>query len=121
MEDGKQQVSLADYESNLRTIVARLKKTGARLIFATTTPVPEGKVNPPRVPADVPVYNQVAMRVMKENEVAVTDLYAFALPKLGRIQMPVNVHYTVEGYEALAGEVVAGIRAALAKAPAPTF
>ena len=121
MADGKQQVSLADYEQNLRAIVARLKKTGAKLIFATTTPVPEGKVSPPRIPADVPEYNAVAVRVMKEYGVAVTDLYSFALPRAAAIQTPVNVHYTDKGYEELAGEVVRGIRAALRAAPPRTF
>ena len=29
-----------------------MNRTGARLIFATTTPVPAGKLNPPREPAD---------------------------------------------------------------------
>jgi acyl-CoA thioesterase-1 len=37
---GKPLTSAADYEANLRAIVARLRATGARLVFATTTPVP---------------------------------------------------------------------------------
>ena len=121
MDGGKQQVSLSEYESNLRAIVARLKKTGAKLIFATTTPVPEGKVSPPRIPADVPQYNAAALRVMKDNGVAVTDLYSFALPRAAAIQIPVNVHYTDKGYEELASEVVRSIRTALATAPPRTF
>ena len=40
---GRLQVPLDQYEKNLNTIVARLKKTGATLIFATTTPVPTGE------------------------------------------------------------------------------
>src|SRR3569623_375944 len=39
MEDGKHQVGIELYEKNLRDIVARLKATGARLIWASTTPV----------------------------------------------------------------------------------
>lgn len=113
MENGERQVALADYESNLRAIVARLKKTGAVLVFATTTPVPEGKVSPPRVPADVERYNEVARRVMEENGVAVDDLYSFALPRLSKIQLPVNVHYTEAGYAELATEVVRHIQRAL--------
>jgi acyl-CoA thioesterase-1 len=118
MEDGKPQVSLADYESNLAKLVARMKQTGAALIFATTTPVPEGKVNPPRVPADVPRYNEAALRVMKENGVAIDDLYAFALPRLTQIQQPINVHYTEAGYEALATEVVRSVEIALKRSAA---
>ena len=48
LDDGKHQVPLPDYETNLRTIVQRLQKTGARLIWATTTPVPDAEVKPPR-------------------------------------------------------------------------
>lgn len=113
MDDGKPQVSLADYETNLRQLAGRLKRTGAALIFATTTPVPEGKVNPPRIPADVARYNEAAVRVMKENAIPVDDLYAFALPRLKEIQQPVNVHYTDAGYEALAAQVAASIAPAL--------
>jgi acyl-CoA thioesterase-1 len=90
MENGEPQVPLADYESILRKIVARLKKTGASLVFATTTPVPEGKVSPPRIPADVERYNDAARRVMKDAGIPVNDLYAFALPRLAKIQLPVR-------------------------------
>ena len=38
MPDGKRQVEPADYEANLRSLVATLKATGAKLIWATTTP-----------------------------------------------------------------------------------
>jgi lysophospholipase L1-like esterase len=121
MEDGKQQVGLADYESNLRALVQRLKKTGAKLIFATTTPVPEGKVSPTRIPADVPEYNAAALRVMKENDIPVTDLYSFALPQLSAIQRPVNVHFVDAGYQTLAQEVARSISAALRAGPPRTF
>src|SRR5438309_2280057 len=65
MDDGQRQIPLGDYESNLRTIVQRCKKTGARLIWAVTTPVPDAKLNPPRDPADVLAYNEAALKVMK--------------------------------------------------------
>lgn len=115
MEKGEHQVPLQEYERNIATLVARLKKTKARLIWASTTPVPEGKLNTPRVPADVETYNAAALAVMKKNKVAVDDLYAFAKPKLAEIQRPVNVHFTNEGSEALARHVVASISAELAK------
>src|SRR5258708_4290320 len=63
--DGGRQVPLATYESNLAALVARLQKTGARLIWATTTPVPEGTHNPPREAADAARYNAAANRVME--------------------------------------------------------
>src|SRR3954451_20838131 len=46
--DGGRQVPLETYETNLAALVARLQKTGARLIWANTTPVPDAPQNPPR-------------------------------------------------------------------------
>ena len=42
-------VKLPQYEANLRTLVKRLKETGAKLVWCSTTPVPSGKVNSPRI------------------------------------------------------------------------
>jgi acyl-CoA thioesterase-1 len=112
-KDGKQQVPLDEYEKDLRELVKRLKATKARLIWASTTPVPDMKVSPPRKNGDVIAYNDVARKVMEENGVAVDDLYAFALPRLEKIQQPANVHYTADGSRALAEQVAASIQAAL--------
>ena len=65
MGDGQHQVSLPDYERNLDQLVQRLKQTGARLVWASTTPVPEGKLKTPRRPEDVPSYNAAARKVME--------------------------------------------------------
>ena len=46
----RKQVPPVEYEKNLRELVKRLKKTGARLIWRNTTPVPEGARG--RVPGD---------------------------------------------------------------------
>ena len=115
MEDGKRQVEPADYEQNLRSLVADLKKTGAKLIFATTTPVPEGKLTPPRTFGDVATYNEIALKVMKENGVAIDDLNAAVAPDIAKLQNPHDVHYNPEGYAVLGKAVVKSIHAALAK------
>jgi acyl-CoA thioesterase-1 len=108
------QATVEAYEKNLRQIVGKLKATGAKLIFATTTPVPEGKMRVFRTDADAVRYNEAALRVMKENGIPVNDLYGFAKPRLAEIQIqPANVHFTPKGSEALAAEVVKAVRAAL--------
>lgn len=109
----KHQVSVEDYEKNLRQMVERLKKTGAKLIWCTTTPVPEGSGG--RVADEAVLFNEVAAKVMKDNSVAVDDLHAFALPQLEKIQLPKNVHFTPNGSKVLAEEVVRSITAALAE------
>jgi len=103
--DGKHQVPLDEYEKNLRELVKRLKTTKAKLIWCSTTPVPDAKVSPPRKNADVVAYNAVAKKIMDAEGVAINDLYAFAAPRLERIQQKANVHFTPEGSEALAEEV----------------
>ncbi len=114
MENDRQQVSLADYQANLEKMVSRLEKTGARLIFATTTPVPVAdNLRPKRLPEDVPAYNKAALNVMGEHSIQIDDLYGFALPRLSEIQLPANVHYNPTGYEALAGQVAASIEGVL--------
>jgi len=108
------QATVDVYEKQLREIVGKLKATGARLIFATTTPVPDGKMAVYRTNADAIKYNEAALKVMKGNNIAVDDLYTFMKPKVATLQLqPANVHYTPAGYEALAKEVVKSVRAAL--------
>jgi lysophospholipase L1-like esterase len=118
METGLQQVTPADYEKNLRAIVARLKATGAKLIWVSTTPVPEGELNPPRRFYDAVKYNEIAAKVMNDNAITILDLYAFALPRLAQIQTPHDVHFKPEGYQLLAEQVVAAVQAA-PNPPAP--
>ena len=107
-EQGKQVASTTQYAENLRRIVARLKRTGAKLIFATTTPVPAGSTG--RVQHDDRKYNEAAVQVMREQGVLIDDLHAFAGARLEKIQLPKNVHFSAEGYGALADAVVASIQ-----------
>jgi len=54
-----------------------------------------------------------AREVMAAANIPINDLYAFALAQLPEIQLPHNVHFTPEGYRALAAPVAAAIRAQL--------
>ena len=117
MPDGKRQVPPDAYEKNLTELVRRLKATGAKLIWASTTPVPPGCDKPRRLPDDAIAYNAVAKKIMDANGVAIDDLYAFALPRLTKIQRPANVHFTDKGSAELAKQVVACILEALGKPP----
>ncbi len=112
--DGKHQVPLDAYEQNLRKLVARLKKTDAKLIWCSTTPVPEG-TSPPRTNEDVEAYNGVAKKIMEAEGVATDDLYTFALGRLTEIQRPANVHFTPEGSKVLAEQVARAIETSLAE------
>jgi len=111
VETGKQQIPIDQYEQNLDQIVTRLKKTGAKLIFATTTPVPDGTGF--RAKGDAVIYNRAAERVMNKYEVPINDLYSFALPQLKEIQREQNVHFNPQGSEQLAEQCAKSILKAL--------
>lgn len=115
MGDGRNLVELHDYESNLDRLAARLKMTGAKLIWASTTAVPDGELSPPRYDTDVVAYNQAAARVMKKHGIPTDDLYAFSKPRLAEIQRPANVHFTPAGSKKLAEVVAASIRKGLGR------
>lgn len=106
-----QQVPPDEYEKHLRTLVARMKKTDAKLIWCSTTPVPEGAGG--RVVGDSVKYNAIAAQVMKDNGVAIDDLYAFAKPQLAEIQLKANVHFSPAGSKILAKHVAKSISTAL--------
>lgn len=110
-EKGRPQVPIEQYEKNLQELVKRMKKTGAILIFATTTPVPEGASG--RVAGDAKRYNAVAVEIMKKNGVIINDLYSFALPCLKEIQKKQNVHFNENGYRLLGEQVASSILKAL--------
>ena len=102
------------YAANLEAIVKKLKKTGATLVFATTTPVPEGEAG--RKLGDDLIYNKAALAVMKKHEVKITDLHTVMSGKMARYaKKPGDVHFTPEGYALLAKEVARGIRQGLEK------
>ncbi len=109
--EGKRAVTPQQYEKNLRIVVKRLKKTGAELIWCSTTQSPEAVCGAPA--KDFVTYNALARKVMEENAIPVNDLYAFSLPRLDEIQIPVNSHFTPEGSKVLATQVASAILKAL--------
>ena len=117
---GKHQVELAGYEANLREIVRRLRETGARLVFATSTPiVDERHARRPvlfaRVEADVRRYNEAAVGVMTEAGVSIDDLHG-AVVAAGpeRLLAGDGAHFTAAGYAMLAATVAAAVERELA-------
>jgi acyl-CoA thioesterase-1 len=93
-----------------------MKGTGAKLIFATTTPVPKGGVlTPTRRFDSIEGRNRVARQVMQDNGVAIDDLYSVVIPVKDNILRPNDVHYTPEGYEVLGKAVAESIAAELPK------
>ena len=113
LDAGTHQVEIPWYQANLKVILDALHKTGAKLIWVTTTPVPTGKLNPKRERSDVPLYNQAALKVLQGHVDAICDLYAAVLPREPELQLKENVHFTPAGYQFLAEQVAAAIRSQL--------
>jgi lysophospholipase L1-like esterase len=113
LDTGSHQVEIPQYQANLKTIVDALRKTGAKLIWVTTTPVPTGKLNPKRDRPDVPLYNEAAAHALKGKIDAVCDLYTAVLPREPELQLKENVHFAPAGYDFLAQQVAAAIHAEL--------
>src|SRR5262249_13935638 len=112
-EKGKLQVPLEQYARNLDALVVKMKRTKAKVIFATTTPVPPGEKQ--RAADSDIVYNEAALKVMKKHNVAVNDLNVFVRERRGKGQLAANVHFTPEGYNALAAQVAAEVKKSLGK------
>ena len=90
----------------------RLEKTGAALIWASTTRVPEGE--PGRIAGDELRYNAVAEKIMKQHGIPINDLHAASLtfgPEL--FKNAGDVHYTPAGSEGLGTLVAEAIRKAI--------
>ena len=96
--------TVEEYEQNLEQIAQQLNKTGAKLIWASSTPVPAVKMKIPRKSQDVPIYNATAKKVMDKHKIPICDLYSFILPNVATLQMPNNIYFNVEGNEALGKE-----------------
>lgn len=113
---GTLSVPPADYERNLEQLVAKLEATGAKLIWASTTVVPENEVG--RFVGDDEKYNAVAARVMAKHGIPTDDLFAVTKGFAGKFSLqPGDVHFTPEGYERIAAQVAAAVTQALARQP----
>ena len=110
--NGKISVTLAKYEQNMEELVTRLEATGATLIWASTTVVPEGEKS--RFAGDEIKYNGVSERIMKKHGIATDDLYTLTKSFSGRFsEYPNSVHYTEIGSEKIAEQVAETIKQAL--------
>ena len=106
-KNGKQVSSISEYKSNLDEICNYLKEKfpKAKLIFATTTPVPENAKG--RYDGDSIKFNKAALEVLNNYpEIIINDLFAFTKPHHEKwAQEPGNVHYNELGFNQQGKEV----------------
>ncbi len=104
----------ADYTQRLEQLVERMGKTGAKLVWASTTPIPDD-LPKKQTAASIVEHNELAATVMKKRGVAVDDLFTAITPHLATLQNPNDVHFNAEGYEFLGKEVARSLETALKK------
>ncbi len=113
-------VPLEDYKKNLEQEIAILKQTGAKLIWCSTTPVPnDNKGTYARRKGAEREFNRAALEVMKRHpEILINDLQQLVdgSPVFDQWRTGTDVHFYKEDEQKMLGEAVAAaVRMALAK------
>ncbi len=106
---------LADYTSRLEQLISRMKKTGATLIWASTTPVPD--VPRKYTSASIIERNAAAAEVMAKHGIAVDDLFGAISPQLAELQRPDDCHFSEPGNIFLGKAVARFLRTRLGDVP----
>ena len=119
---GDYSVSIDDYKSNIEKEIAILRRTGAKLVWCSTTPVPNS--NPgtyARRKGASAIFNQAAMEVMRGHpDILINDLHLVvdASPVFDPWRKQNDVHFYQEAERKLLGDAVATVvRSALADEP----
>lgn len=108
------------YGARLQMLVERMQKTGAHLIWATTTPACPGPEISMRERFDTlavigeseeRLYHETAESVMRTHGVSINNLYDAILPSRAKFSLGNdNVHYDPAGYRFLGNLVAQAIR-----------
>ncbi len=114
--NGKIAFTQEQYVANLDKIVTRLQATGAKVIWASTTWIPEEEIG--RVAGDEVRYNAAAAALMEKKKIPVNDLHALTAGWAGKFSKPGDVHYNAAGSALLGKQVAAAIASALDLVPA---
>ncbi|WP_437225573.1 SGNH/GDSL hydrolase family protein [Planctomicrobium sp. SH661] len=102
-----------DYATRLESILTRLKGTGAKVIWASTTPVPDDWKASPDLSGKIVELNAAAAEITEKLQIPVDDLYSFILPQLKETQNPGDIHFSQKGYSLMGKQVAASILAQL--------
>ena len=98
--------TLAQYESNLIAIARKLKSTGSRVIFLTTTDIH----SPPFEPLKEIQLNEIAKRVLPAEGIEIMDLHAVSMSISNAHPNQWDVHFTRDANITFAKEINKFIR-----------
>lgn len=105
-----------EYTQNMRKILRELKKSGATLIFATTTPVHDrkqflkGPVPPAHSNQDITEYNRSVLQAYKNENVRINDLFSLMYPEREKYLSEDMIHPNEDGVQLLAKAVANAVR-----------
>ena len=108
-------IGINEYVANMKKILRVLKNTGAKVIFATTTPVSDEKKNilGPMPPAhrneDIIRYNEAVLEVFKNEDIYVNDLFLLMYEEKEKYLMEDMIHPNEEGVNLLGTAVANAI------------
>ena len=110
-QGGQIRTPIPQYVENLDKLIDAMNATGARLIWASTTPIAPGLCVHPE---SVAQYNAAAKKLMKRHHIRIDDLNAAITPRVDELRSPDGCHYTPAGSEVLAQKVARSILKELA-------
>jgi hypothetical protein len=99
---------VAEYSQRLEQLVEGMQKTGAKLVWASTTPIPDDPAKK-QTAASIVERNKAAAEVMAKHGVVTDDLFTVITPHLEKMQNPNDVHFNAAGYEFLGQQVADAI------------
>ncbi len=106
--------SIADYTGRLEQLIGRMKKTGAKLVWCNTTPIPDSEKK--RFTAkSIVERNAAAAEVMRKHKIPTDDLFAAITPRLAELQNPDDCHFNGPGNEFLGRQVAKFLEPMLAE------
>ena len=100
------------YKENLKQLVLKMRAQSQRLIWASTTFIPEGEAG--RKQGDDKIYNNIAKEIMAEHEIPCNDLYKITQDFSEELfTCPADGHFSPAGNCLLAQAVADCIKAVL--------
>ncbi|MBN2448233.1 MAG: SGNH/GDSL hydrolase family protein [Phycisphaerae bacterium] len=109
IHDVSHKMTPEQYGANLEKLVERLQKTGAKLVWASSTPL---NVDEKKRQAIIE-FNAIAAKVMKARDIPIDDLYTAILPHVEEYQTADRTHFDWKGYEYLSKVISEQIRNSL--------
>lgn len=100
---------LPEYSQRLKELVERMKATGAKVIWASTTPIPDVPEKK-YVANSIVERNEAAAAIMAKHGVLIDDLYSAMNPHLAEYQNKDDVHFNGDGYSFLGKKVAESIQ-----------